>query len=273
MTRPLKILIRLVLLALFLAAWEAAPRAGAVNPLLLPPLTDVLAVLFGLLGRASVHEAIAVTALEVIVAFLVAVPLGAAAGIAIAELPYLGAVVKPMLFYVFSIPKSAGGAQALNLVFSPVTYLEEDEARKGILGVIQNIRQNADFLRSVDRQTIIAAVFHMLLGGITCFKHKGFQEEREWRAIYCPTLLPSALMQAETQVIQGVPQLVYKLPLDVTVDPALADLDFSRLFDRLIIGPSPYPWPIYEAFTKALADSGIPDAGERVWNSAIPIRT
>ena len=106
MTRPLKILIRLVLLALFLAAWEAAPRAGAVNPLLLPPLTDVLAVLFGLLGRASVHEAIAVTALEVIVAFLVAVPLGAAAGIAIAELPYLGAVVKPMLFYVFSIPKS-----------------------------------------------------------------------------------------------------------------------------------------------------------------------
>ncbi len=80
-------------------------------------------------------------------------------------------------------------------------------------------------------------------------------------------------MQPETEVIAGVPQLVYKLPLDATVDPVLADLDFSRLFDRLIIGPSSYPWPIYEAFTKALTDSGIPDAGERVWNSAIPLRT
>ena len=154
-----------------------------------------------------------------------------------------------------------------------MTYLDKDEAHEGILRVIQNIRQNADFLRSVDHQTIIAAVFHMLLGGITCLKHKGFHEEREWRAIYCPKLLPSPLMKPETEVIAGVPQLVYKLTLDATVHPSLADLDFSRLFDRLIIDPSPYPWPIYEAFTKALTDSGIPDAGERVWNSAIPLRT
>ena len=80
---PLQIIVtRLALLALVLGAWELLPRNGIVNPLLLPPLGDVLAMLGDLLGRPSVHEAVAVTAPEVIVAFVIAVPLGAAVGIA-----------------------------------------------------------------------------------------------------------------------------------------------------------------------------------------------
>jgi len=106
MTRSQIILTRLALLALVLAAWEVLPRSGMVNPLLLPPLSEVLAMLGNLIGRPSVHEAVAVTALEVIVAFIIAVPLGAAVGILIAESDYLGQVFKPMLFYVFSVPKS-----------------------------------------------------------------------------------------------------------------------------------------------------------------------
>ena len=97
---------RLALLALVLAAWEWLPRFGIVNPLLLPPLSDVLAMLGQLLGRAQVHEAIAVTAAEVILAFVIAVPLGAAIGVLAAENDYFGAIFKPMLFYVFSVPKS-----------------------------------------------------------------------------------------------------------------------------------------------------------------------
>ncbi len=89
-----------------LGAWELLPRLGVVNALLLPPLSQVLATLADLLGRASVQEAVAVTALEVIVAFVIAVPLGAAAGIVIAESDYLSEIFKPILFYVFSIPKS-----------------------------------------------------------------------------------------------------------------------------------------------------------------------
>ena len=106
MTRSQIILIRLALLALVLGAWEWLPRLGAVNPMLLPPLSDVLAMLGQLLGRAQVHEAIAVTAAEVIVAFVIAVPLGAAIGVLAAENDYFGAIFRPMLFYVFSIPKS-----------------------------------------------------------------------------------------------------------------------------------------------------------------------
>jgi NitT/TauT family transport system permease protein len=106
MTRVQIIATRLVLLALVLGAWEVLPRSGAINSLLLPPLSQVLTTLLELLGRASVQEAVAVTALEVIVAFVIAVPLGALAGIVIAENDYVSEIFKPMLFYVFSIPKS-----------------------------------------------------------------------------------------------------------------------------------------------------------------------
>ena len=91
MTRFQLIVIRLLLLALFLGAWELLPRNGAINPLLLPPFTDVLAMLVDLLGRPQVHEAILVTAAEVVVAFVIAVPLGAVIGVAIAENDYVGA--------------------------------------------------------------------------------------------------------------------------------------------------------------------------------------
>ena len=106
MSRPQILFIRFALLAMVLAAWELLPRLQIVNPLLLPPLGDVLAMLGELLQRRAVHEAIGVTAAEVLVAFVIAVPLGAALGVLIAESEYLSEIFKPMLFYVFSIPKS-----------------------------------------------------------------------------------------------------------------------------------------------------------------------
>ena len=71
---------RLALLALVLAAWQLLPSRGVVNPLLLPPLGDVLQMLWDLVQRAQVREALAVSAAEVLVAFVIAVPLGAALG-------------------------------------------------------------------------------------------------------------------------------------------------------------------------------------------------
>jgi NitT/TauT family transport system permease protein len=53
-----------------------------------------------------VHQAIGVSSAEVLVAFVIAVPLGTLLGALIAEYAYLGAIFKPFLFYVFSIPKS-----------------------------------------------------------------------------------------------------------------------------------------------------------------------
>jgi len=128
-------------------------------------------------------------------------------------------------------------------------------------------------LRSIDRQVIVGNVFQMLLAGVTCLKHEGFAEEREWRAIYSPNRSPSSFMESSTEVIAGVPQIVHKIPLDVAVSLVLSELDIAAMFDRLIIGPSPYPQVMYDAFRIALSAAGVADAGSKIVASLIPIRT
>jgi hypothetical protein len=173
---------------------------------------------------------------------------------------------------VFSLPRISNGSLALRLIFSPVAYLTEKQIRESFAEVVRNIGAGRSFLQSVNREVLVQTVFYMLVAAATCLKHEGFREEREWRAIYTPTLLPSPLMERSTEVICGVPQVVYKLPLDTGASPELADLDFGQIFDRLIVGPCPYPWVVYEAFRDALAATGVQGAAERVHISGIPVR-
>lgn len=173
---------------------------------------------------------------------------------------------------VFRVPRFSGATIALNLMFSPVAYLTEKEAHNVMHEVVQNITGSCDFLLSVDRQIVLNTIFYMLLAAAVCLKHEGFREEREWRGIYAPKFNASPLMEASTEIVGGVPQLVYKLPLDQSASPRLADLDFSKMLDRLIIGPSSYPWVMYEAFVEALTKAGCSEPGERVITSDIPIR-
>jgi ABC-type nitrate/sulfonate/bicarbonate transport system permease component len=94
-----------IVIAIF-AAWEVLSRTGFVNPRLLPSASDTLAMLGELVQRASVRNDLVVTASEVLTAFALAVPFGALIGFLIAENRYFAEVMKPLLFFAFSIPKS-----------------------------------------------------------------------------------------------------------------------------------------------------------------------
>src|ERR1700726_4308735 len=94
-----------IVIAIF-AAWEVLSRTGIVNPRLLPSASDTLAMLGELLQRASVRNDLVVTASEVLTAFALAVPFGCLLGYLIAENRYFADVMKPLLFFAFSIPKS-----------------------------------------------------------------------------------------------------------------------------------------------------------------------
>jgi hypothetical protein len=80
-------------------------------------------------------------------------------------------------------------------------------------------------------------------------------------------------MESSTEVVNGIPQVVYKVPLDEKVAPELASLDLARAFDRLIIGPTQFAPAMYEAFVVGLKNIGVTDAERRVVASNIPIRT
>lgn len=176
---------------------------------------------------------------------------------------------------VFNIPWNSGATLALNLMFSPVAYLSEEQAHETLFEVVANVKANRNFLHSQEPQLIVNFIFTTLIAAVTCLKHEGFHEEREWRAIYSPYRLKSDLMESSTRVIAGIPQTIYSIPIDERVSPALAGLEFSRIFERLIIGPSQYAWPMYETFVPALEAAGVSKdiLKDRVRISDIPIRT
>jgi hypothetical protein len=174
---------------------------------------------------------------------------------------------------VFNVPARSKGAEAMKLIFSPVAYFKNNEEDQLVPEVIKNVIANTDFLKTVERQQIVGWIFSMLLLGVTCVKHEGFREEKEWRVVHCPQLYPAPLITSSTEIVEGIPQAVYKLPLDKTLDPILDDLDFAKLFDRLIIGPSPYPAAMFGAYLEALSKAGVAEAGKKIFISNIPIRT
>jgi hypothetical protein len=174
--------------------------------------------------------------------------------------------------FVLKLPLEPLSAQSLQVLVSPVAYFREEEVATEICEVATSVQNNLDFLKSVERPILIASIFYMLIMGVVCLKHEGFLEEREWRVIHNPKRMASPHMTFKVETVEGVPQIVYKLPLGGGPPADLDDISIPSMLDRIIIGPSPYPWAMYEAFVTALTAVGVSDAGNKVFVSGIPIR-
>lgn len=176
---------------------------------------------------------------------------------------------------VFNVPPASGAMQFLNCLFSPVAYLTEKQVFKVVRTIINNIRRERDFLKSLPDGELFKWIFEMLVAGVTCIKHEGFKEEREWRIIYFPGMRPSPHIDEKIKIINGVPQVIYELPIDKKIAPQLEDVDIASMFHSLILGPASQPWIMYEAFTRALKNAGVPPnyADGHVLTSGIPLRS
>lgn len=175
---------------------------------------------------------------------------------------------------VFELPwVRQEGARALGLTFSPVAYLGKNRAHAIFEQTLGNIRRECEVLRSLDRHSLFNWVLNMLLQNVLCMKHEGFSEEREWRVLYLPYLNPSKLMELSLEAVSGVPQPIFKIPMDVSKAAVLANLDFAQIFQRLIIGPTQFGEAMERAFMLALNNAGVKDPDKRVVRSGIPIRS
>jgi NitT/TauT family transport system permease protein len=90
--------------ALF-GAWELGARLVA-DPGLLPPVIDVMAVLWEFLQDASFLADLGVTAGEVAVAFLIATPLAVSTGFLLGERVHLAETFNPALHFILAVPQS-----------------------------------------------------------------------------------------------------------------------------------------------------------------------
>src|SRR5215813_12763459 len=105
MRRHERLIVAAAILGL-LALWEVLARSGRIDATLAPAPTTIVESLVRLLGRPEVRLSLAVTAWEVLAAFLIALPTGLLLGFLLAEVPVLGALVRPLVNFLFGVPKS-----------------------------------------------------------------------------------------------------------------------------------------------------------------------
>jgi ABC-type nitrate/sulfonate/bicarbonate transport system permease component len=161
-----------------LGLWEAMVHLGRLDATLAPAPTTILESLIRLGRRPEVITSLGVTAGEVMAAFLVAVPVGLFIGFTLAEVPFLGALLRPLVNFLFGVPKS---------VFLPVFIL--------VFGV--SIPQKIAF-------GVFTTVFVMIMGGIaavqsvprelvTVSRVYGAGRLQIVREIYLPAMAPILL--------------------------------------------------------------------------------
>ena len=139
MRRHERLIVAAVVLGL-LTLWEALVRLGQLDATMSPAPSTVLASVIKLLGRTEVLTSLGVTAWEVLAAFVLAVPVGLLLGFLLAEVPILGALFRPLVNFLFGVPKS---------IFLPVFIL--------VFGV--SIPQKIAF-------GVFTTIFVLIMGGI-----------------------------------------------------------------------------------------------------------
>lgn len=159
-------------------------------------------------------------------------------------------------------------------VFSiPVLYLSEQGLSDYLTKITDAILINRTYLQGLGQETLVAYIHNMLFRFAIATKHPGFAEEKEWRLFYRPTERASPGMSEEIVVLGGVPQKVYKLRLAHEPENGLHGADIPSLLDRIIVGPTEFPYVSYKAFAGVLAEASVENAAEKVVISDIPLRT
>ncbi len=188
MRRHERLIVAAAVLGLF-ALWEALVRAGRLDASLAPAPSTVVESLVRLAGRPEVLASLWVTAWEVLAAFLVALPVGLLLGFVLAEVPVLGALFRPLVNFLFGVPKS---------IFLPVFIL--------VFGV--SIPQKIAF-------GVFTTVFVLIMGGIaavqsvpreliTVSRVYGATRGQIIREIYLPAMAPILLESARLGMVFNI---------------------------------------------------------------------
>jgi ABC-type nitrate/sulfonate/bicarbonate transport system permease component len=91
----------------FLALWEIAVRAGAVNPLFTSSPSRIAATAYGMFADGSIYVHLRVSATEFILGFAMAVVIGVPLGILMGWYSRLNAVLEPFVSALYATPRIA----------------------------------------------------------------------------------------------------------------------------------------------------------------------
>lgn len=165
------------------------------------------------------------------------------------------------------------GTNDLGVFSLPVQYLSQKDYSERLDGIANAIDCNRDFLALLGQENLIQNIHSMLFETAIATKHPGFKEEQEWRLYYRPNEQKSPVMDSQVEIVAGVPQLIYTLPLENDEQNGLVGADIHELLDQIIIGPTEYPYVREQAFKMVLSQTNVAELSSKVFTSDIPIRT
>lgn len=137
---------------------------------------------------------------------------------------------------------------------------------------IGTLAERQDLIAALSRDRLRTILFHTFQDLMLTTKHQGFIEEQEWRVIYSPFRFPSAFVEGAVEVVGGIPQMVYKVPLRDQPSLHMPELEMDKLIHRVIVGPCQYPQQVAFALHQALDAIGVQAASDRIKISGIPLR-
>lgn len=159
-----------------------------------------------------------------------------------------------------------------NVMTIPMFYFDKNKFSHAISKFTRRLKDDCKILKMVPNfDSYILDKFFMTALSL---KHKGFEEECEWRVLYNKSLYGNCLseiIEENIEVINGVPRIVKKLNFS-KIKYNNRKLKINELLDRIIIGPNSNAEQLKEIFVCALKKNGVANANTKVICSEIPLR-
>jgi len=173
---------------------------------------------------------------------------------------------------VFNATAMFSPSNALSTYSSPVIYKDPVEFAAMFDEVCDRLEANTALIAQHPAQDVADDLYETLHFAVLSTKHPAFEEEREWRVIHAPYHEASNRVSPNVEVVRGVPQIVYKLPLKNVPNEGLQGLETHESMDRIIIGPCAHPTETSFALHEVLRDQGIKNPYDKIVISNVPLR-
>lgn len=154
---------------------------------------------------------------------------------------------------------------------SPVAYLNEADIENKFDSLVENLERNKQEInfKNIPREDLDSFLRTWLEVLILSIKHPAFCEEKEWRVI---SFEKAKGIKKDIIDLNGMPQPVQKIPLSEKLQTDGDGFSVNEILDRIIIGPTQYAIPIYQALVEELEKLNVENAKGKVIFSDIPYR-
>jgi hypothetical protein len=164
-------------------------------------------------------------------------------------------------------------AQRRQLIITPALYFTKEKLARYILEISENVSKSQEYLIRLGPSEVERLATVMLITMAISLKHPAFHEEREWRIVHIPGFYGNLTLPTDIEVINNIPQEIFKLRLEDIPPHSGEGLDVRSLIERIVIGPSTGADVLAQTFERQLARMGFLEANGQVVVSTIPLRT